>query len=62
MSNFRGRAPSGLISRETGNYFPDTINKTSSIFKHSLWQRNLSTIQQNYINKLIKLRSEVSNW
>lgn len=44
------------------NYFQDTINKISSIFKHSLWQRNLSTIQQNYINKLIKLRSEVSNW
>ena len=44
------------------NYFPDTINKISSIFKHSLWQRNLSAIQQNYVNKLIKLRSEVSNW
>lgn len=44
------------------NYFPDTINKTSSIFRSSLWQRGLSSIQQNYINKLIKLRSEVSNW
>ena len=30
--------------------------------KHLVGQRNLSAIQQNYINKLIKLRSEVNNW
>ena len=45
MSNFRGRAPSGLISRETGNY--------AWIGEKDLWKTNLSFTRQkchlNYI-------------
>lgn len=44
------------------NYFSHTINKTVTAFRKILFQKNLTAIQQNYINKLIKLRSEVSNW
>ena len=44
------------------NYFPNQIRQTCSKFRQLLSSKNLTTAEQNYINKLIKLRSEVSNW
>ena len=44
------------------NYFPNQVRQTCSKFQQLLSSKNLTTAEQNYINKLIKLRSEVSNW
>ena len=54
MSTFRGRAPSGLISRETGNY--------AWISEKDLWKTNLSfTGQKCHLNYIaIRPAGEIS--